>query len=834
MYRTASLKTLIACGLLALATPPASAAPPKKPVAKAPAAKAPAGPKLKSISVVPSAVRLVGPRAEQGLIVTGHYADGSLRDLTSAAAFRINNPRAVKLAKDESRRVLQPVADGSASVTVTVAGAPPAVVRAEAKNTGSEALVSFRDEVIPALTKAGCSMGTCHGTPTGKGGFRLSLQGYAPELDYQAIVGEGGGRRVNKADPGRSLILLKPMVELPHAGGKRLSPEMPEYQVLTRWIAQGLRDDTETAPKLEKVEILPGPRSLKLPAGAKQQIAAMAHFADGTVRDVTSLAKLTVSDEDAATITREGLVRSTRRGDLAVIVRYQEFLEAMPITYLQDVPGFKWSSPPEHNYVDRHVYNRLKLFQIPPSGLSSDREFLRRAYLDAIGLLPTPDEVRAFIQDTSPDKRARLVDQLTERPEFADFWALKWADVLRVQDETLKDQGAKLFHKWIRESIAANKPVDEFVREVLTASGPTYEAAPANFYRTWTEPDEFAQATAQLFLGVRMACAKCHNHPFERWTQDEYYQFAAFFSQVKQGKGKGKDEALIELDPGAEVTHLRTGKVMKPRLLGANFPEIGKDQDRRPALAQWLTAKDNPFFAKAMVNRIWANLLGRGIVEPIDDFRASNPPTNPELLDALAKDFAQHFDLRRIVRTIMSSRTYQLTARPLPLNKDDTLYFSHAATRLMTAEQLADAVAQVTGVPDEYPGFPAGTRAMQLPGTKSRTMFLKTFGRPDRNLNCECEREKDPTLFQALALISGRAVHDKLRHETGRIAALARSEKPHPQVIEELYLSTLARPPSPREQREWIAHLGKTPDRREALEDMAWVLMNSKEFLFRH
>lgn len=812
---------------------PAAAAPAKKAAARPPAAPAV---RLQSISVVPTSVTLQGARAEQGLVVTGQYSDGSVRDLTAKAQYRISDPKVIAVERQgDSRQVIRPRADGAATVAVSLPGVSPVSVRVQVEDAAETPPVSFRHEVVPAFTKLGCSAGTCHGTPTGKGGFRLSLQGYAPELDYQNLVHEGGGRRINKADPGRSLILLKPMAEMAHAGGKRLWPEMPEFRVLTRWIAEGAHDDPADSPRLEKVEILPGRRTLTLP-GARQQIVAMARYSDGSVRDVTSLAKLTTSNEDAATISREGLVEATARGDIAVLVRYEYALQSLRLTFLQNVPGFRWNNPPEANFVDRHVFDRLKLFQIPASDLSSDTEFLRRAYLDAIGLLPTADEVRTFLADRSSDKRARLIDALTERPEFADFWAVKWADVLRIQDETMRDRGARAFHGWVRDSIAKNKPVDQFVREIVTASGSAMENPPANFYRAANLAHEYSEATSQLFLGVRMTCARCHNHPFERWTQDEYYELAAFFAQVRsESEGRRSGGATISLDPDAEVTHLRTGKVMRPKLLGADFPQIEKGQDRRTALAEWMTRKDNPFFAKAIVNRVWSHMLGRGIVEPIDDFRDSNPPVNEALLDGLAKDFAEHnFDFRYLVRTIMNSRTYQLSAHPVPLNRNDTTYFSHALPRLLTAEQLVDAISQITGVPEEFPGYPAGTRAAQLAGTQVRTPLMKTFGRPDRNLNCECEREKDPNLFQALALINSRNIHTKLSSDSGRIAALAASKKTNEEILDELYLSAFARPPSAKEKTEWLAYIGKAPNRRQALEDLGWVLINSKEFLFRH
>lgn len=806
-----------------------------------PVRKPAAGPTLKSLSVLPATVRLVGPRSQQGLVVTGAYSDGSLRDLSAAAKYQVSNARAVKLELVErTGALLRPAGDGAAVITITVPGAPPATVSAQVERTGELAPVSFVHEVVPAFTKLGCSAGTCHGTPTGKGGFRLSLQGYAPELDYQALVREGGGRRVQPADPGRSLLLLKPLVEMAHAGGKRLDRAMPEFELLVRWIAEGAKDDTESAPPVTRVEVLPPARRLQTPR-ARQRVVAMAHYADGSARDVTHLAKLSTSNEDLATVTREGLVEADDRGDIAVLFRYETELKSLRLTFLKNVPGFKWVQPVENNYIDRHVFERLKLFQIPASGLSSDTEFIRRAYLDTLGLLPPAAEVRAFIAEQSPVKRRKLIDQLTARPEFADNMSIKWADVLRIADETLGEDGARAFHGWLRNSFAENKPMSQLVTELMTASGPTSRSAPANYFRAARDsegkvpPEALAEATAQLFLGVRILCAKCHNHPFERWTQNEYYSFAAFFGQVRRRGGPTKGEETVYLDSRGEVTHLRTGQVMTPKLLGAAEVPPVKGLDRRVELAKWMTSPENPFFAKSIVNRVWSHLLGRGIVEPIDDFRDSNPPVNDALIEALAKDFAEHnFDLRYLVRTIMSSRTYQLTARVTPLNKDDFTYFSHSLARTLSAEQLADVISEVTGVPFEYPGYPAGTRAAQLAGTGVKTGFLKTFGRPDRNLNCECEREKDATLFQALKLITDRDIDAKLTSDTGRLAKLAASGKTDLEILDELYFTALARAPSPKEKQEWTSYFSRNPDRRKALEDLGWVLINSKEFLFRH
>ncbi len=792
-----------------------------------------AAPPATPLRVSPASVSLVGPRSQQGLVVSAPLQGGGVWDISAQAVLKVTPGSPVRIVTQDDRRVLQPTGNGAGAVLVSAPGSTTVRVPVRVTGADQDQPVSFRHEVVPALTKLGCNMGTCHGTPTGKGGFRLSLQGYAPDLDYTALALEGNGRRVNRTDPGRSLMLLKAMVDVPHGGGKRLFREMPEFDVLVRWIAEGVRQDPPGTVDPVRLEFLPGKRTLKLPNAAHQQTAVQAVFPDGSSRDVTHLAKLTTSNEDAAVISRGGMVEASEKGEIAVIARYGDLIQSTRLTYLRDVPGFKWVDPPVQNFVDGHVYNRLRLFQIPPSGLSTDAEFLRRAYLDTCGLLPTADEVRAFMADRTPDKRARLIDRLTERPEFADQWALRWADVLRIQDETMKESGARAFHRWVRDSFAANKPMDRFVSEILTASGPGLDNPPANFFRTFTAADDFSQATSQLFMGVRITCAKCHNHPFERWTQDDYYSLAAFFAQVRTRGARGGDEMVYQ-DQQGQVTHLRTGRVMRPKMLGGEFAEVAPGEDRRKALAAWLTGKGNPFFARSIVNRTWSNLLGRGIVEPIDDFRDSNPPVNEELLNALAVDFAASgFDFRHLVRTIMKSRTYQLSSEPVALNRDDQTYFSHSLTRLLGAEQLLDSISQFTGVPEQYPDHPGGTRAMQLAGTKARTPFLKIFGRPDRNLNCECEREKDPNLFQALALISGRGIQSKLSHPEGRFHQLARSGKSPEQVLDEIYLAALARTPTPKESRGWLAYFARSPERTQAYEDLGWVLINSKEFLFR-
>ena len=511
--------------------------------------------------------------------------------------------------------------------------------------------------------------------------------------------------------------------------------------------------------------------------------------------------------------------------------------------YLENKKDFKWSNPPENNYVDKHVFAKLKLLSIPPSGLCGDDEFVRRAYLDLCGILPAPDEVRSFLAGKDPKKREKLIDALLERPEYADFWTLKWSDVLRSSRKSVQVKGIYVFQRWLRDHLARNTGFDAVVRELLTANGSTFANPPANYYRIARDPQNLAETTAQLFFGIRMQCAKCHNHPFERWTQDDYYSLAAFFARVKRKKDPS-EPGPNPMTPGGEIIYdsrsgeviqPRTGKVMAPRFMGGVVPVIPPDKDRRQVLADWITSPGNPFFARSLANRIWYHLNGKGIVDPVDDFRDSNPSANDELLDALARDLADHqFDVRHLIKVIMTSRTYQLSAQPNDFNKDDNKYFSHAVTKLLPAEPLLDALCTALEVPEKFPGLPLGTRATQLPDGDINHPFLKTFGQPARELACECERESDSNLAQALQLINGPTVNEKLRNPNNRIGRLLAKKLPDRAILDELYLATLSRLPTEADTRVALEHVAKAPDKRKAWEDVHWALLNAKEFLFRH
>lgn len=788
-----------------------------------------------AIQAQPAAVTLSGANARQQLVITGSYP-GTARDLTLVCDI---TPKAADVVSVIDGYIV-PLKNGSTTLTVK-AGTKTVDVPVVVKDMERTPPVSFNNDVIAALNVGGCNSGACHGTPSGKGGFRLSLRGFDPGPDYQQLTREVLARRTDRQSPDASLILLKGLGKVPHEGGARFQPSSVPAQLIRKWLAEGLRADDAKLPEVKSIDVLPGSRVLVAP-GRFQQLAVLATFTDGSVRDVTRLSVFSSSDTSVADVNATGLVEFKGAGEVAVLVRYLLELHTVRLTYLEPRAGFVWKAPPEVNYVDKHVFAKLKMLSIPPSDLCTDSEFIRRAYLDVIGVLPTAAEVRSFLGDAAADKRAKLIDRLLDRPEFADFWTLKWSDVFRSSRKTIQVKGTHVFQAWLRKHIASDSGFDKVVQDLITANGSTYANPPANYYRIARDAQNLAETTAQLFFGIRMQCAKCHNHPFERWTQDDYYSMSAWFARVKQkrdpregGPPNQPTAEVIFSDRAGEVSQPRTGKVMAPKFLGGVIPKIEGRTDRREVLAKWMTSTDNPFFAKNVVNRVWFHLMGKGIVDPVDDFRDSNPSANDELLDALAKDFAANkFKFKHLIKTILLSRTYQLSSQANDLNKDDSKYFSHAVTKLLPAEPLLDAICQAVDVPEKFAGMPAGTRAVQLPDGDANHPFLKTFGQPARELACECERESDSNLAQALQLINGPTVNDKLRNANNRVGKLLTKKLSDSVVVEELYLSTLSRPPSAEDLKVALDYLKEAKDKRKAWEDIHWALLNSKEFLFRH
>lgn len=706
--------------------------------------------------------------------------------------------------------------------------------------------VTFDQDVMAVLSKAGCNWGACHANANGKGGLKLSLRGEDPQFDFDALVRQHQSRRVNLIDPDASLILQKPSGKLPHQGGVRFSADSPEYQTLRAWLAAGAPGPGDAKVEVTRLEVSPLQAVIAAPEESVT-IRAVAHYSDGSSRDVSRLAVYETTT-NSVEVTPDGTVRRIDFGETTVIVRYLQHQIPVRLAFIEAASNFEWSPLPAENFVDEHIDAKLRQLRVAPSPVCDDATFVRRAYLDVLGLLPTADEARSFVESTTADKRKALVDQLLQRPEFAEHFALKWSDLLRNEEKVLDPRGVDTFHAWIRDSIAAGKPMDQFVREILSARGSTYEHPPANFYRAVRDPTSRGETVARLFLGVRLQCARCHNHPFDRWTQDDYYSWSAVFARIdyKIIDNKKADkldlnafdgEQIVLVTDKGELKNARTGKDAQPILLGAS--PLSDEQDRLEQLAAWTTSPENELFVKSQVNFVWYHLMGRGLVEPLDDFRLTNPPTNPELLDALARDFvASGFDLRHLIRTIMSSRAYQASALPNETNEADENY-SRAILRRLPAETLLDAQCQVLDAPTRFQGYPVGTRAGQVRGINrgkltSGDRFLRTFGKPERLLACECERSNETTLKQAFVLIGDEDFSDRLKKSGNRLDRLAKSDLSPSEIVDELYWTALSRAPSEDERRFAEAALASSDDRFAALQDLTWALLNSKEFLFRH
>ena len=782
---------------------------------------------LTHLQIHPAAVHLDAGNRTQSFIVTAYDEQGRTYDVTSDALLEVSDHVVAKL----QGRAVRPVGDGHTELIARYRGlASAADLTVEHANRIEP--ISFRYEALAALSKQDCNSGACHGSPSGKGGFRLSLRAYDPAFDAHTLVQEEYGRRANPFSPDDSLLLQKPLMQVAHGGGRRLSPADPAYSVLRTWIAEGCRADPPAAV-CERIEVYPARRTLVRPAD-RQQLCITAYFSDGATRDVTSLCTFTSSDESIASVKADGLVRFAAAGEAAVLVRFDSLAATSELTHLRPDPAFHWSSPSPRNYVDELVDAKLRLLQITPSPACSDGEFIRRIYLDVLGQLPTATEARAFLADDSAGKRERLIDELLERSEYASFWAQKWGDLLRLSPKHLGDQAPQKFHRWLVAAFRENIPYDRFASELLLATGGTLHNPAANYYRALADYQECAETTSQVFLGLRMQCAKCHNHPFERWTQDNYHGIGAFFNRVDAKPGRREGEFVVYVKRSGEVTQPRTGETMAPWL-----PDVGEVQpagfDRRPALVAWLQAVDNPYFAACEVNRIWAHVMGRGVSDPVDDLRESNPPSNRPLIDALARDFIESgFDRKYILRTILRSNAYQRSFETLAGNADDDKYFSHARARLLAAEPLLDAVSQVTGVAEEFAELPALGRAIDLPAPASGNEFLKVFGQPPRETACQCERGVESNLAQALQMINGPLVHGKLTSEQNILHRWVAERWSNERIVEELFLSAYSRYPSEEETQSMSRHIAAQPDRMAGLEDVCWGLLNSKEFLFQH
>jgi hypothetical protein len=702
--------------------------------------------------------------------------------------------------------------------------------------------VSFRLDVLPVLTKAGCNRGTCHGALSGKGGFRLSLRGDDPVFDLASIVRDQHGRRISRIDPAESLILKKATGRIPHEGGRRFRAVSPEFDVLSRWIAAGAVDDVATAPQVLRLEVSPKSEIIPPPERVRK-LRVVAQLSDGSQREVTQLASYEANEPSGVEVSANGLVKVDRPIEVAVSVRYAGARATSRLAFLADRPAFVWSAPTPTNAVDEAVFAKLKWLRIHPSPPADDHVVLRRAYLSALGILPTPEETNAFLADRNPDKRARLVDRLLERREFADYWAMKWADVLRNEEKAMGLKGVWTFHRWLVRQFDQDVPVDQVMRAMVASSGSTWVNPPASFYRTNRDPTVCAETVGQVFLGIRLQCAKCHNHPFDAWTQKDYYGLAAFFAgadrkQINNRRRDGLDsheingDEVVFFSKESRLKHPMSGAEMVPRPLGG-VPVSAPDPTRRlQDLADQL-ARD-PQFARNAANRIWYHVMGRGIVDPPDDFRESNPPSNPDLLNRLTQIFTSGgMRVKPLVATIMKSQTFQLDSTANSTNAEDETNFSKTLISPLPAEVLLDAICSVLESPEPFDGAPLGTRAVQLPGVRMSGKFTRVFGKPDRLLTCDCERTRDTSLSQALEMVNGELIRTKLEEPNNRLGRLLREGKRDSEIIEEFTLAALCRPPSPSESHAATRHVRAASNRRKALEDFVWAILNSKEFLLR-
>jgi hypothetical protein len=797
---------------------------------------------VKSLTVQPDKLSLPGDDASAQLVVTATLADGRVIDLTHDSKFASDGKT---VSVSDTGRVL-PKANGRGEIVVSF-GDKTAKVPVTVAHVGESRPINFANQVVPVFTKLGCNSGGCHGKQSGQNGFRLSLLGFDPQLDYTTLTREARGRRLFPASPDESLFLLKGTGAVPHGGGKKMEPTSDEYKVVRRWIAAGMPFGDEKDPTVTKISVFPESRVMT--RQAKQQIAVLAHYSDGSVEDVTRRAQYESNDGEVATVDGVGLVRTLAlSGQAAVMARYQGKVSTFRAVVPLGVTTPPWTFAAK-TAVDDHVAKKWRELGLVPSDVCPDEVFIRRAFLDVTGTLPTPKQVTEFVANTAADKRDKLVDTLLETPEYTYYFANKWADVLRVKrrGEQNRAQGTFAFHGWIRDAVAADMPYSEFVRNILGASGDEAKNPPTVWFKELEKPEQFVDDVAQVFLGQRLACAQCHHHPYEKWSQDDYWGLAAFFGRVgrkevsKPSVNPNVDmrQQIVFTKTSGSVTNKRSGKPAAIKPLDGEPMEVSADDDPRHKLVDWMTDPKNPFFAKAVANRYWAHFFGRGIVDPLDDMRVTNPPTNPELLDALAKDLTDNkYSLKALIRTICKSRTYQLSAVPNEWNKHDKHAYARYYPKRLQAEVLLDAVNQVTESATSFGGLPKDRngprRALQLPDESFSSYFLDVFGRPQRISACECERVSEANLAQALHLLNSDEVQGKVTNG-GRVAALTKADdkRADAERVEELFLWAFGRKPTENDLKVSLAHLAKhEKNKRTAYENILWALLNTKEFQF--
>lgn len=782
-----------------------------------------------SIAVFPPQAKLTTSRDRQAFIVQAKFANGLTKDVTAEAKFTPANAALLKL----EGQTIHPVADGKTELNVEYAGQKVAVPVEVAQAT-TDRPISFKLDVMPVFMKAGCNMGSCHGAARGKDGFRLSLFGFDPDGDHHRLTREIPGRRINLAIPSASLVVEKTTGKVPHTGGKRYEEDSEYNQTIIRWLEAGAPKDAGEVPAVTALKLYPENAVLD-GEGSTQRLNVVAEYADGTTRDVTNLAYFSSNNDNSAEVSQEGVVTVANRGEAFLMARFGTHTVGSQFIVLPKGLQFQWPEVAEYNYIDTMIHNKLQKLRIIPSEVCSDEVFLRRVYLDVIGVLPTVEEYDRFMADKNPKKREALVDELLNRKEFVELWVMKWAELLQIRTIANRvDYKPMLrYYNWLQERIQNNVPMDKMVQELLSANGGTFANAATNYYQVEQETLKTSENVAQVFMGMRIQCAQCHNHPFDRWTMDDYYSFAAFFSQIGRKRGEDPRELIIFNAGGGEVKHPVGGQVMPPKFLGGAVPDV-KGKDRREVLAKWLASPENPYFAKNLSNIVWAHFLGRGIIHEVDDVRVSNPAVNPELLEELGKRFTDYnYDFKKLVRDICTSRTYQLSTVTNETNASDVSNFSHAALRRMRAEVMLDSITQVTDTKNKFQGLPLGARAVQIANGNTSTYFLTTFGRATRESVCACEVSMEPNLSQALHMLNGDTGNSKIQQ--GQVVpTLLKEGKTPQQVVENLYLRCLTRKPTEVEMKALNEILAAEKDPKPALEDVFWGLLNSREFLFNH
>ena len=793
-----------------------------------------------TLTVLPPSVELSGPEARQQLLLEATVGEHQ-EDWTKTAEWSSADP---KIAAVDAHGIVQPAGDGEVAITARAQGRS-ATVTVRVQGSHAPFQWSFRNQVVPVFSKVGCNQGACHGALAGKNGFKLTLRGYDPVADYDSLTRQSVGRRVSLAEPAASLMLLKPTFAVPHGGGMRFSKTSLEYRILEQWIAAGAPPPTDSDPSVTKLEAFPA--SAVLAPEAEQQIVVRARFSDGHSEDVTHWVRFASTNEGVATVDDNGHVKMTGAGQAAITLWYSSrvIYSRLTVPFPNQVTAAAYEQFPRRNFVDDLVVAKWQGLHLAPSKVAGDAEFLRRAYLDAAGILPTSEEVENFLADSSPYKRAKLIDSLMHRDEFVDYWSYKWSDLLLVSTRRLNSTAMWAFYDWIRDSVQHNKPWNQFAREIFAGSGSTRQNGALNYFVLHKDPIDLAENATLAFTGQRIMCARCHNHPLEKWTQTQYYQMANLFARIGVKNGTMGDNIVFAKATG-DVLHPKLARPLPPTPLDGKSVSVDWSGDRRTLFADWLTSPQNALFSRTIVNRVWANFMGRGLVDPVDDVRSANPSSNEELFSALTKDFVDHgYDVQRLIRTIMNSSVYQISSEANGTNQSDNVFYSKHIIRRLSGEVILDAMSQVTGSPTAFSGYPAGTRALQLPDTQVKSDFLTSFGRPPR-ISCDAaERAMDSTVAQALAVINGDTLNKKLSAPEGTIALFLKLGLSDRRLLEFMYLSAFSRYPTDAERASLTASLEKAKTvtgteearreaHRQALEDMVWAMLTSKEFLFDH